>query len=113
MLQVKLQIEIAPPLNSVHYTILYLVRVCIFYALSTSQRVDTLFESPEKAAGVADDKGMSLAARAKNIISSCKTNEDDDSSWLSLALLFPFPSFRGLQSLSSRIIVRFETRLAS
>ena len=55
-------------------------------------RTVTLFGSPEKAAGVADDKGMSLAARAKNIISSCKTNEDDDSCWHSLTTLVPLPS---------------------
>ena len=64
--------------------------------------VVTLFGSPEKAAGVADDKGMSLAARAKNIISSCKTNEDDDSCWHSLTTLVPLPSSSPL-SFPSRV----------
>ena len=67
-------------------------------------RTVTLFWSPEKAAGVADDKGMSLAARAKNIISSCKTNEDDDSCWHSLTTLVPLPSSSPL-SFPSRVAI--------
>ena len=76
--------------------ILRLVR-CELHTMNISTRTPnyrtvTLLGSPEKAAGVADDKGMSLAARAKNIISSCKTNEDDDSCWHSLTTLVPLPS---------------------
>ena len=88
----------------------------LHFVYTPPRRVDTLFGSPEKAAGVADDKGMSLAARAKNIISSCKTNEDDDS-WLFLfSLLFPLcflPSFRELQSLFFEILWRRRPELLS
>ena len=95
-------------------SILYEVPETFFYTLFTlpNRRVDsdTLLGSPEKAAGVADDKGMSLAARAKNIISSCKTNEDDDSCWHSLTTLSRFPPllFLPLFPLASCNSERFE-----
>ena len=73
--------------------------------LSIELTVVTLFGSPEKAAGVADDKGMSLAARAKNIISSCKTNEDDDSCWHSLTTLVPLPSSSSSLSFPPRVAI--------
>ena len=76
-------------------------------------RTVTLFGSPEKAAGVADDKGMSLAARAKNIISSCKTNEDDDSCWHSLTTLVPLPSFSSSLSFPSRVAIASALRFYS
>ena len=74
-------------------------------APTPNYRTVTLFGSPEKAAGVADDKGMSLAARAKNIISSCKTNEDDDSCWHSLTTLSRFPPLLFLPLFPSRVAI--------
>ena len=108
------------PILSIEFLCLllqYILRLvkCELHTMNISTRTPnyrtvTLLGSPEKAAGVADDKGMSLAARAKNIISSCKTNEDDDSCWHSLTTLSRFPPllFLPLFPLASCNSERFE-----